>query len=157
MLEKMIKTALTALKKISQICDYQSFDKKSLKNQEEKLKQMFKTWLLLVGSPSSLYGYHTSFIGKDKAFLMNATIIELEQFWTNENIQNYFCHLIKSINFKTNDKITPAFNDMKQFIITVNQDNLLKKQPFDDIILDTVKNNRTKICQYLHNEFKSWL
>jgi hypothetical protein len=145
-----------AMKKVNQICDYKSFDKKSLENQEKKLKDMFVAWLLWNGSRLDvpLREKETNFIGKNKALLMDSAITELKDYWTNNDIQNYFCHLIKSVNFKNGNRLTPAWDVMKGFIIICNENNLLKKKPFDDIILDTVKNNRSKICRFLDNEFR---
>jgi hypothetical protein len=208
------KGAQTSLKKVNQICDYKSFDKKSLENQEKKLKDMFVAWLLWANSPgqsaSDEIPKPTSFIGPRKKFLLNGTLIELNAYWTNDDIQNYFIYLIKSINFKnknafslmlqfildcnennliktkfllngtlpelnaywTNDDIQNyfiyliksinfknenAFFPMLQFIIDCNENNLIKKKTLDDIILDTVKKNRKKICKYLDKEFIAYL
>lgn len=153
-----------SLKKINQICDYKSFDKKSLENQEKKLKDMFVSWLLwkMYQNPSPNWPRimrrpDNNFIGTNKQGLMTGTLLNLEPYWTNENMQNYFCHLIKSMDFKNGNHLTEAWNLMIDFIIESNEYNLLKKKPFDDIILDTVKNNRSKICRFLDNEFKKYI
>ena len=144
------------IKKVNQICNYESFDKKSLLNQEKKLKDIFTRWLLFIGSrvvgPRS-----TSFVGPNNELALKTTIMELSIYWTNEDIQNYFCDIIKSINFKNNNQKTNAYPLMNNFIIDCNKLNMIKKSIIDEIIVDTVKNNRKNICKYLNRELNDML
>lgn len=144
------------IKKVNQICNYESFDKKSLLNQEKKLKDIFTRWLLFIGSqvgrPRS-----TSFVGPNNELALKNTLIELSIYWTNEDIQNYFCDIIKSINFKHSNQKTNAYPLMNNFIIDCNRLNMIKKDIIDDIIMDTVKNNRKNICKYLNRDLNQLL
>jgi hypothetical protein len=69
-------------------------------------------------------------------------------------------HIGQTMIFKIilfNFKNENAFFPMLQFIIDCNENNLIKKKTLDDIILDTVKKNRKKICKYLDKEFIAYL
>lgn len=144
------------IKKVNQICNYESFDKKSLQNQEKKLKDIFTRWLLFIGSPVGR-PRSTSFVGPNNELALRTTIMELTNYWTNEDIQNYFCDIIKSINFKNNNQKTNAYPLMNNFILGCNRFNLIKKGIIDNIIMDTVKNNRKNICKYLNRELNDML
>lgn len=221
------KTTLNAIKKLQQICNYKSFDKKSLENQEEILADLYTKYLLLLNSPHDSIA--TSMIGEKNNKVLIESLKELKDYWSSSNFSIYMCFIIKSINFTSgttrqkekkmstiqkfiqdlyelnlidnhprmamslknflhtfqmvgfslsNEEILKflcvIINDMNlksgesklqskkenvmfNFIVSLNSLNLINKKTINQIILDTVKNNRKKICKMLNDEFTIWL
>lgn len=209
------KTTEEAIKKVNQICNYKAFDKKSLKNQEVKLADLYTKYLLLIHSPSGSNA--TSMVGRTNNNVLKNSLFDLSEFWNSKKASDYMCYLIKSINFTSGNRnlkrqkkeivldflqdlhnlnlinmdtnildviwinydnqkihdflcsvlIRINFNKdailrtkleiMYNLVLSLNTYNLIKKGVLNDIILDTVKDNRKKICQLLNNEFNEWL
>ena len=130
------------LKKLEQICNYKSLNKKSLENQEKKLKDIYLSWLLMYYGSESITT-PKSILGPNKANLFSEVMRELNKYWTNKNVQDNLCYIYQSMEFKdNNNKLTSngkiCLKYMLNFIIEYRID-------FDD-----VKN----IINYLYIETK---
>ena len=100
-----LKSAKDTLKKVQQVCDYQSFDKKSHENQIKKLTTLYKGYLFVAFAELNKKPY-TSFIGKGKMYLFENTLVELRNFCKNEaELQKFYCKLIKCVDFDRGTKI----------------------------------------------------
>lgn len=94
--------------------------------------------------------------------LMNDFVYFFEKnssLFSNEEIHKFLCVIINDIKIKSDN--TPLKlkknNVIFNFIVSLNTHNLINKKIIDEIILDTVKNNRKKICKMLNEEFTTWL
>ena len=80
---------------------------------------------------------------------------------SNEEIQNKLCFIFKNINLVKNptrfSREDLRLKFIFDFIKDLNNKNLINKKTMNEIIFDTVKNNRPKICKFLREEFNSWL
>lgn len=232
------------IKKLEDICNYKAFDKKSLNNQINKLKDVYVKWVIIVTEDYR----GPSYIGPQNVRLLNSLLIELNVYWTKENVYDYLCRIIQTLNLRNKDDefsinmnidylneaflfvfnklrkipsttitvllqylpkqirqnaknnlksndyfavfhtitfnltktldnneirnmycsliqsipLTDKHRDSKRIIFLsaiskMNQHGSIKKQVIDDILFDTVKNNRAKICKYLYKEFTDWL
>lgn len=239
-----LKSTKDILKKVQQVCNYESFDKISYENQIKKLTNLYKGDLFVTFSESNKKPY-ASFMGKGKVYLFKNTLIELRYFYkNNQELQNFYCKLIKCVDFDsgtklnnpiimmietiskcfaykvlTNDFINFIFNFVPkkerndvlkslktfpnnryfekfmlgytdklnnnqiqdlfcnimkfikfennniltdqdryllEFFVLINEyiDKSIKKELFENVLLDTVRNNRAKICKYLNEVYE---
>lgn len=145
---------LKLIRKLRQICDYKPFDKQSKLNQEKKLAELFKNWLLFINSGSD--GYSKSFIGPSNYNVLRGSLVEMDEYLSNKDIQDHLCNIIRQTNFKEKSVLDHK-RIFQNVLLDLNNHRLLKKKQIDDIILDIVKKKKVQICQRLNNEFLGWL
>lgn len=153
---QIIKT----LENIEQICNYKSFDKKSLENQIKKLKEIYVKWLIWNNKHAGLIG--RGMIGKQRKELLIGIFNDLKIYWKNEDYQKYFSKIIEDIVFKDLNRKTFINIILKNLIelnvqfrlcskytlfikyitivtIDANSNNITDKE-LKDLIIDIIKN-----------------
>lgn len=117
------------IQKLYDICNYKAFNKESLNNQIDKLKELYLSWIMI-----SFDGQYTgrSYIGNKNKLLR--IFREISKYWTDENIHNYFCKIIESLDFKSGNPnrtklpsnyLNKAFIDIFPYKIPDNIINVL--------------------------------
>ena len=145
------------LENIEQICNYKSFDKKSLENQIKKLKEIYVKWLFWNNKPAGLVG--RGMIGERRQELLIGIFSDLRFYWKNEDYQKYFSKIIEDIVFKDimNRKtfINIMFKNLIELNVQVrfcskytlfknstvgNNSNNITDKELKDLIIDIIKN-----------------
>lgn len=147
---QIIKT----LENIVQICNYKSFDKKSLENQIKKLKEIYVKWLIWNNKPAGLVG--RGIIGEQRKELLIDILKDLKIYWKNVDYQKYFSKIIEEIVFKDLMNRKTFINIILKNLIELNvkirfcskyslfknsiiADNITDKE-LKDLIIDIIKN-----------------
>ena len=166
--ENKNKNILKTIKTLSDICNYTSFDHRSLLNQQIKLSQILKSYLLsnygnyeeskLV---KNVDGYEQIFtvIEKNnepvpKSFSRNGTALKLsfkdmiENIWSENDIKNVLKLIITDINFKTNGyRSRMATREMLEF-----QNITSNTVKFTNILIDyTIKKYYRETLNHIYN------
>lgn len=132
------------LKKLEQICNYRPLNKKSLENQEKKLKDIYLSWLLMYYGDESTKP--KSILGSNKANLFSEVMRELNKYWTNKNVQDNLCYIYQSMEFKdNNNKLTSngkiCLKYMLNFITEYHSDfNTVDIRIINYLYIETKKN-----------------